>query len=86
VRRDAAGTVRTADGRLAGSGILLDDAVRNWVRLAGADAAVALAAASWRPAQAIGVGGGLTPGAAADLVLVTDDGVVERVMRGGAWH
>jgi N-acetylglucosamine-6-phosphate deacetylase len=86
VRRDPSGAVRTADGRLAGSGILLDDAVHNWVRLAGADGSAALAAASSRPAQAIRAGAGLAPGVAADLVLATDDGAVQRVMRRGAWQ
>lgn len=85
IRRDEAGAVRDADGRLAGSAILLDEAVRNWVDLAGAPAAEALAAASWRPALASGRPLDLRPGARADLVLAAEEGRIERVMRGGRW-
>jgi N-acetylglucosamine-6-phosphate deacetylase len=83
VHRDEAGAVRTPDGVLAGSGILLDEAVVRWVRLAGASAAEALAAASSRPAAAIGLEPGLTSGARADFVLAGRDGAPVGVVRAG---
>jgi N-acetylglucosamine-6-phosphate deacetylase len=85
VHRDAAGEVRAADGTLAGSGILLDDAVREWARATGAPGAEALTAATIRPAGAIGPAGGLAPGAPADLLLAAADGTPQRVMRAGRW-
>jgi N-acetylglucosamine-6-phosphate deacetylase len=85
VRRAADGTVRTVDGALAGSGMLLDDALRTWTAATGAAAGDAIAAASARPAAAIGLDLGLRPGRRADLVLASDDGSPCRVMRGGRW-
>ena len=84
VTLDVSGAVRTADGVLAGAGILLDEAARRWVRLTGAHLAEALAAASWRPARAIGLDL-LAPGSRADLVLVGEDGSTTRVLRCGRW-
>jgi N-acetylglucosamine-6-phosphate deacetylase len=69
------GDGRTADGRLAGSVLTLDAAVRNWVASTGATLAEALAAASAPP----------EPGGPADLVLFDDGGEVRRVMRRGRW-
>ena len=85
VQRDPAGAVRTTEGVLAGSGVLLDEAVREWTRATGAAGADALAAATIRPARAIGLSSGLTPGASADLVLADADGRPRRIMRGGRW-
>lgn len=78
---------RVTDGRgvLAGSALILDEAVRRWSSLAGAPLPEAIASASERPARLVRIAGGLRPGAPADLVLLDDTGVVERVMRRGAW-
>jgi N-acetylglucosamine-6-phosphate deacetylase len=84
VTTDASGSVRTEAGTLAGSGVLLDVMVRRWIRLAGASVPAALAAASWRPAQAIGLAP-LDPGAPADLVLLSEAGETVRVLRLGRW-
>jgi N-acetylglucosamine-6-phosphate deacetylase len=86
IERSPDGVARTADGVLAGSAILLDDAVRRWAALTGATLAEAVAAATETPASAIGLPSPLAPGAPADLVLFDDDdGAVVRVMRHGAW-
>lgn len=79
------GVARTPDGVLAGSAILLDDAVRAWTSLTEATLAEAIAAASEEPAAAIGLLRPLAVGSRADLVLMDRDGGVLRVMRGGAW-
>jgi N-acetylglucosamine-6-phosphate deacetylase len=83
VRED--GSVRDVDGRLAGSGLALDQAVRNWAGMTGATLAQALSAASERSAAAIGRPALLRPGSRADLVLLDEDGHVQRVMRHGDW-
>lgn len=85
IERAADGVARTADGVLAGSAVLLDEAVRRWAALTGATLAAAIAAAAEAPARAIGLRPPLSPGASADLVLLDDDGAVARVMRRGAW-
>ena len=72
---------RLADGRLAGSVLTLDAAVRNWDALTGATLAEALFAAS----EATGLTTGCTARAPADLVLVGDGGDLRAVMRGGRW-
>jgi N-acetylglucosamine-6-phosphate deacetylase len=79
------GTARTPDGVLAGSAILLDDAVRAWTALTGATLAEAIMAASDEPAAAIGLPRPLAVGSRADLVLMDDAGQVLRVMHGGTW-
>jgi N-acetylglucosamine-6-phosphate deacetylase len=84
VAADASGTVRTEAGTLAGSGVLLDGMVRRWARLAGASVPAALAAASWRPAHAIGLAP-LDPGAPADVVLLSEVGETVRILRLGRW-
>lgn len=86
IDRHADGSVRTADGVLAGSGILLDQAVGGWVGFAGASGSEALAAASWRPAAAIGRPVSLRPQTPADLVLADEGGLILRVMRSGRWQ
>lgn len=79
------GVARTPDGVLAGSAILLDDAVRAWTALTGATLAEAIRAASNEPAGAIALPPRLAAGSPADLVLMDEAGAVLRVMRGGAW-
>jgi N-acetylglucosamine-6-phosphate deacetylase len=79
------GRAQTLDGLLAGSALLLDEAVRRWRDYAGVPLAAALEAASERPARFVGLSAEHTPGASADLVLMMEDGRVERVMRCGEW-
>jgi N-acetylglucosamine-6-phosphate deacetylase len=79
--------VLASDGRLAGSVIALDSAVRNLAR-AGVALSRAVAAASREPLALLGVTdrGRLEPGLRADLVELDDDLMVRRVMRGGRWY
>jgi N-acetylglucosamine-6-phosphate deacetylase len=79
-----AGRTTTADGALAGSAITLDEGVRRWMTLAGANLAEALVAAGERPARLLGLAG-IDVGAAADLVVVDGGGRVAQVMRRGRW-
>jgi N-acetylglucosamine-6-phosphate deacetylase len=72
------------DGRLAGSSLTLDAAVRQWVSHTGAPPAEAVLAASERPARLLGLPG-LQEGAPADLVLLDATLRVEAVMRNGEW-
>ena len=74
-----------SNGRLAGSVIALDDAVRNLVR-SGVDLPRAVAAASRNPLALLGVRdrGRLEAGQRADLVLLDDALRVVGVMRAGA--
>jgi N-acetylglucosamine-6-phosphate deacetylase len=78
--------VLASDGRLAGSVIALDTAVRNLAR-SGVALPRAVAAASREPLALLGVTdrGRLEPGLRADLVELDDDLAVRRVMRGGRW-
>ena len=85
IERARDGTVRTADGRLAGSSLTLDEGVRRWAAQTRATLADAICAASEAPARALGQAGGLEPGAPADLVLLDEAGRVRRVMRHGRW-
>ena len=80
-----AGIVRTAEGRLAGSALTLDAAMRNWTSMTEASLAEAVTAAGEVPAAALGLATGLRPGCAADIVLLDDAGGVQRVMRLGRW-
>ena len=82
------GVPRLADGSLAGSTLTMDRAFRNLVRECGRSVPEAVAAASTRPAELLGIAdrvGSLRPGGAADLVHLDDDLQVQRVMRGGEW-
>ena len=81
----ADGTVRDAEGRLAGSAALLDEMLATWLASTGASLGDAIAAAASTPAAVAGLAPGLTPGAPADLVEIRDDGRVARVMRAGRW-
>ncbi len=73
-------------GVLAGSLIALDSAVRNLAR-SGVALPFAVAAASRNPASLIGAGdrGRLAAGQRADIVQLSEDLAVQRVMRGGEW-
>ena len=77
--------VRDGGGRLAGSALSLDLAVRNLVAFAGVSAAEALASASASPARAIGepFRGQIRVGATADLVLLDDALEVVATIVGG---
>ena len=79
-------TLADGSGTLAGSVIALDSAVRNLVA-AGATLPLAVAAASRNPLAMLGVTdrGRVAAGQRADLVELTDDLGVRRVMRRGAW-
>jgi N-acetylglucosamine-6-phosphate deacetylase len=54
-RREQDVAARTLDGRLAGSALTLDQAVRNWTEMTGATMGEAVAAASEIPAAAVGL-------------------------------
>ncbi len=68
-------SVRLEGGRLAGSILTLDRAVRNVVSIGGLDLASAFRAAGRNPARSIGVTdrGIIQPGAVADIVILTPD-------------
>ncbi len=71
--------LRLRDGRLAGSRLSLDAALRNARRFAEFSLLEAVAACTVRPARVIGVEaerGTLRPGARADLVVLNDSGEV----------
>jgi N-acetylglucosamine-6-phosphate deacetylase len=75
-------------GALAASTLTLDAAVRNFVQTCGMTIVEAAAAVSARPAALLGRQGGIgavTPGAAADLVLLDEGLHVSNVMHSGTW-
>jgi N-acetylglucosamine-6-phosphate deacetylase len=76
-----------SDGRLAGSVIALDSAIRNLVKT-GVPLPVAVAAASRNALDLLGVvdRGELVAGQLADVVELDDTLHVERVMRAGQWY
>jgi len=80
------GVARNAEGKLAGSTLTLDRALRNMVAL-GAPLSSALRMLTANPARQIGLGarkGVLAPGADADLVFLDDKLEVSGVMTRGA--
>jgi N-acetylglucosamine-6-phosphate deacetylase len=80
------GVARNAEGKLAGSTLTLDRALRNMVAL-GVPLASALRMVTANPARQIGLGarkGVLAPGADADLVFLDDKLEVSGVMTRGA--
>jgi N-acetylglucosamine-6-phosphate deacetylase len=85
IRSKDDGRVSTAEGRLAGTAITVDDAVRNWASMTGASLPDALAAAAEVPAALLGIDARLDAGSEADIVLLDDEGAVQRVMRRGRW-
>lgn len=83
----AGGVCRNREGRLAGSTLTLDRAVRHIVSL-GVPPAEAVRMAASQPAERIGVAdhkGTLKAGADADLVVLTPNLEIARVMTRGAW-
>jgi N-acetylglucosamine-6-phosphate deacetylase len=84
LQHDGEGGERTLDGRLAGSTLTLDAAVRSWATETESTLAEAIAAASEVPAAALGLPA-LAIGAPADLVLFDAHGFPQRVMRRGEW-
>ena len=86
IERHDDGTVRTPEGRLAGSGLTLDAHVRHWASLTSASLAEAIRAATEVPGSLIGRSARLDRGAPADLVLLDRrTSEVVRVMRRGEW-
>jgi N-acetylglucosamine-6-phosphate deacetylase len=77
--------IRDDSGRLAGSALTLDLAVRNLVAFTGAEPSAALLAASATPARVIGEPnrGAIRVGAAADLVILDDALEVVATIIGG---
>jgi N-acetylglucosamine-6-phosphate deacetylase len=75
----------TSGGKLAGSVLTMDRAVRNLVRFAEWDLSQAVAAASRNPARVAGFAnkGVLAVGADADFVVLNAQGEVERTFIGG---
>ena len=74
-----------SDGRLAGSILSLDQAVRNLRSFAGASVEDALATVTSTPALVLGLPGrAIEVGAVADLTLLTDDLHVAATIIGGA--
>jgi N-acetylglucosamine-6-phosphate deacetylase len=75
----------TANGKLAGSVLTMDRAVRNLARYADWDLSCAVAAASRNPARAAGIAnkGVLAAGADADFVVLSPSGEVLRTFVGG---
>jgi len=85
VRMGADGVGLRADGTIAGAGITLDEGVRRLIA-SGVPPEVAFAAATERPAAALGLAerGRIAAGARADLVWWGDDFTVQRVWTAGA--
>jgi N-acetylglucosamine-6-phosphate deacetylase len=79
------GVCRNREGRIAGSTLTLDRAVRRMVSL-GVPLAAAVQMATWNPARLLGIEGRkgrLAPGADADIVLLDDEWNVSRVFARG---
>ena len=82
------GVARLADtGAIAGSTLTMAAAVRYAVQVAGLPIEDVVRAATSSPATLLGLDrvGALRPGFDADLVVLDDDLVVQRVLRKGAW-
>jgi len=79
------GSVRLADGTLAGSTLTLDRAIQNLMAASGCKLDEALACLTCEPADRLGLKqkGRLTAGADADLTLISPEGKVEIVFVGG---
>ena len=85
--RVTGGVARIGSGSIAGGTSHVADLVRRCVTDAGIDPATVVAAASSTPAALLGLSdrGSLATGLRADVVSLTDDWRVDRVMWGGAW-
>ena len=81
------GVARIESGSIAGGTAHLADLVHRCVTVAGLDPVAVVGAASTTPATLLGLTdrGALAAGLRADVVSLTDDWRVERVLRGGAW-
>ncbi|MDT4919114.1 MAG: N-acetylglucosamine-6-phosphate deacetylase, partial [Pseudonocardiales bacterium] len=83
------GAVRLAEsGRLAGSTLTMDEAVRRYVVEVGLPVEAAAAAAATTPARLLGIAdrcGAIVAGADADLVHLDDNFRLQRVMTRGTW-
>jgi N-acetylglucosamine-6-phosphate deacetylase len=78
--------VRLADGRLAGSVLSLDQAVRNLVSFSGCSPAEAISTVTSVPASLLGLEtshGNIAPGMRADMVVLTSDLHVAATIVGG---
>ncbi len=78
----------TTTGALAGSTLTMDDAVCRAVLDGGLTVAAASAASAGNAARVLGIGdvcGSISPGLAADLVVLDDDLRLTRVMAAGEW-
>jgi N-acetylglucosamine-6-phosphate deacetylase len=75
----------TSEGKLAGSVLTMDRAVRNVVQLAKWDLRSAVQLATANPARVVGqkLRGRLAAGMAADMVVLNDEGVVQKTIVGG---
>jgi N-acetylglucosamine-6-phosphate deacetylase len=85
--RVTGGVARIGSGSIAGGTSHVADLVRRCVTDAGIDPATVVAAASSTPATLLGLSdrGSLATGLRADVVSLTDDWRVDRVMWGGTW-
>jgi N-acetylglucosamine-6-phosphate deacetylase len=75
-----------SDGKLAGSVLTMDQAVRNVVRFGNRDLQAAVRLATLNPARVVGVEtqyGTLRPGVAADFVVLSPDGKVRQTIVAG---
>jgi N-acetylglucosamine-6-phosphate deacetylase len=79
------GSVRLPDGTLAGSALTMDRAVRNAVEFMGARLQDSVRMASETPAKILSVSrkGRIKPGADADLVVLSTEGMVEETIVAG---
>jgi len=85
--RVADGVARIENGSIAGGTSHLADLVHRCVTVAGLDPVAAVAAATSTPAALLGLTdrGALATGLRADVLSLSDEWRVDRVMRGGAW-
>ncbi len=79
------GIARTTDGKLAGSTVLLNQAVQYWIRHTDEDLATAIRMASLTPARVLGMDnkGSIEAGKDADLVLFDRDLCAKMTIVGG---
>jgi len=78
----------TADGKLAGSVLTMDRAVRNVMQFADWELSQVVRLASWNPARVAGLSGKgkIEAGCAADFVVLTPSGEVKTSIIGGVWQ